>query len=94
VGTLLYVDGLLVKLSKAGIGWFVRSNCVGALAYADDIVFLAPTALALRKMLAICDSYASEFHIVFNAKLNFYFCSLVHGAFCRFAEDLHILHRW
>jgi len=38
-----------------------------ALAYADDIVLLASTASALRKMLAICDSYASEFHIVFNA---------------------------
>ena len=63
----LYIDGLLVALSKAGIGCFVGSNFVGALAYADDIVLLAPTASALRKMLAICDSYASEFHIVFNA---------------------------
>jgi len=49
----LYVDGLLVKLSKAGIGRFVGRNFIGALAYADDIVLLAPTASALRKMLAI-----------------------------------------
>jgi len=54
----LYVDGLLVKLSKAGIECFVGSNFVGALAYTDDIVLLAPTASALRKMLAICDSCA------------------------------------
>jgi len=76
----LYVDGLLVKLSMAGIGCFVGSNFFEALAYADDIVLLAPNftftsekivlapkASPLRKMLAICDSYASEFHIVFNA---------------------------
>jgi len=64
----LYVDGLIVKRSKAGIASFVGSNFVGARAYADDIALLATTASsALRKMLAICDSYASEFHIVFNA---------------------------
>jgi len=49
----LYVDGSFVKLSKAGIGCFVGSNFIGALAYADHIVLLAPTASALRKMLAI-----------------------------------------
>jgi len=46
----LYVDGLLVKLSKAGIGCFDGNHFVGALAYADDIVLLAPTASALRNM--------------------------------------------
>jgi len=50
----LYVDGLLVKLSNGGIGCFVGSNFVGALAYADETVFPAPIASALRKMLAIC----------------------------------------
>jgi hypothetical protein len=40
---------------------------VGALAYADDIVLLAPTPTAMRKLLAICDEFASEFNIVFNA---------------------------
>jgi len=85
----LYVDGLLVKVSKADIGCFCGSNFVGALAYADDIVLLAPTASALRKMLAISDSYASEFHIVFNAnKSNVYFCSLVQGAFCMIRRRL------
>ena len=36
--------------------------------YADDIVLLAPTVDALRRMLKICDNYASKFNIVFNAK--------------------------
>ena len=57
-----------MALSHAGVGCFIGSNFVGALAYADDITLLAPSALALRKMLAICDSYANDYDIVFNAK--------------------------
>ena len=37
-----------------------------SLAYADDLVLVAPTASAMRKMLAICDEYAREFDISFN----------------------------
>jgi hypothetical protein len=34
----LYInDGLLVALSKAGVGCFIGDNFVGALAHADDI---------------------------------------------------------
>jgi len=40
---------------------------VGALAYADDIVLLAPTPRAMCHMLQICESYGQEFFIQFNA---------------------------
>jgi len=53
----LYIDALLVALSRAGVGCFVDSNFVGALAYADNIVLLAPSASALRMILVICDNY-------------------------------------
>ena len=33
---------------------------VGALAYADDLVLLAPTPSAMRHLLAICDEYAED----------------------------------
>ena len=59
----LYIDGLLVALSRAGVGCFVGSNFVSALAYADDIVLLAPSANALRTMLVICDNYAKDYSI-------------------------------
>jgi hypothetical protein len=42
-------------------------NFTGALAYADDIVLIAPNPSAMRKLLAICDAYAAEYDIVFNA---------------------------
>ena len=38
-----------------------------ALSDADDIVLLAPSASALRLMLSICDNYASDYSISFNA---------------------------
>ena len=41
---------------------------VEALAYADDLVLLAPTPSAMRQLLRICDEYAYEFSIKFNAK--------------------------
>jgi len=37
------------------------------LAYADDIVLLAPTVNSMRKMLACCDTYASDYNAAFNA---------------------------
>jgi hypothetical protein len=43
---------------------------MGALAYADDIVLLAPSPTALRKMLEICDTYALDYNICFNAKMS------------------------
>jgi len=63
---LLYTDGLLVILSNSGVGCFLVLF-VGALAYADDLVLLAPSPTAMRKMLSICDEYATEFSIKFNA---------------------------
>ena len=56
-----------IALSKAGVGCFIGTTFVGALAYADDIVIIAPTATAMRKLLAICDRYAREYYMSFNA---------------------------
>jgi hypothetical protein len=61
------LDNLLIALSKAGVGFFIAPTFVGALAYADDIVLIAPTATAMRKLLALCDSYARDYCILFNA---------------------------
>ena len=63
----VYVDDQLLLLAKAGIGCHVGPHFVGALAYAGDIVLIAPTAIALRKLLAICEGYAQEYCKLFNA---------------------------
>ena len=61
------MDDMLVKLSRCGVGCFIGAQFVGALAYADDTVLLAPSPSAMRKLLAICESYASDFDVLFNA---------------------------
>ncbi len=63
----VYIDDLLLTLSQSGVGCYVGINFAGALAYADDIVLVAPTASAVRKLLSICGAYASEYCISFNA---------------------------
>jgi len=64
----LYIDDLLVSLCNAGVGCYFGNFFVGALAYADDVVLIAPSAFALRKMLAICYSFATDYCVSFNAK--------------------------
>ena len=53
----VYLDGLLVELSKSGVGCHWGSNFAGDFSYADDVL-LAPCASALRTMLNICSSFA------------------------------------
>jgi hypothetical protein len=57
-----------MSLKNSGFGCFIGRMFLGALAYADDIVLLASTPRAMRSMLALCDDFANEFHIVFSAK--------------------------
>jgi len=39
----------------------------GAIAYADDLVLLAPSQNAMRNMLRVCEAYAGDYDMLFNA---------------------------
>ena len=41
----IYIDDLLLQLLRAGVGCYIGNHYVGALAYADDIVLVAPLQL-------------------------------------------------
>jgi len=43
----LYIDNLLIQLAQSAVGCHIGNTFVGALAYADDIVMVAPTPSAL-----------------------------------------------
>ena len=57
------LDELLGKLANAGVGCYIGNILVGALAYADVIILLAPTARALRLLLGVCYHYSLEYSI-------------------------------
>ena len=44
----------------------------GVLAYADDIILLAPSLSALRVMLDFCSNYTVLHNITFNAMKSYY----------------------
>jgi hypothetical protein len=54
----VYIDGLLKLFWDAGFEFYTGIQFDEALAYADNLVVIAPSANAMRKMLAICDDYA------------------------------------
>ena len=63
----IYFDELINKLEKAKYGCYIGFCFVGVLAYADDLVLLAPSANATRQMLKICDEFGGRYSVVFNA---------------------------
>ncbi len=63
----VYIDELLLRLSRLGVGCHLGCQSVGALGYADDIALLAPSPSAMRILLRECEAFASEFDITFNA---------------------------
>lgn len=54
----LYMEELLTRLREARVGCYVSCWFVSALAYADDLVLLAPSATAMRRLLSVCDTFA------------------------------------
>jgi hypothetical protein len=54
-------------LKDSKFGCFVGHLYVAAVAYADDVVLLAPTVRAMRHLLSVCDDFASKFDVAFNA---------------------------
>ncbi len=68
----IYVDGLLQKLQSSAIGCYDNHTFVGATAYADDLILLAPIVTTLRKVINICELYAAQYDIKLNSSKNIY----------------------
>jgi hypothetical protein len=64
----IYIDGKLQMLTASSVGCYMGSVFIRALAFADDIILIAPSATAMRKQLSICNEYDDEYHIMFNAQ--------------------------
>ena len=63
----IYFDELLLKLEACGVACYVRNLFMGALAYAEDVVLLAPTITAMNTLLSVASKFAKSYNVVFNA---------------------------
>ncbi len=70
----LYMEGLLRQLKDSGVGCYIGNHFVGAIAYVDDINLICPTKKSLDILTGICELYAYEFSITFNAKKEYISC--------------------
>ena len=63
----IYMDVLISRLRKCGVGCRLLDVFYGCLLYADDIVLLTHSVNAMRVMLDVCDKFAVDFDIKFNS---------------------------
>ena len=64
----IYIDNLFAALKQLGLGCHVGLTYAGAFGYADDIALISPSIYGIKKMIAVCESHALEYHITFNLK--------------------------
>ena len=59
----IYIDQLLLRLKKSGIGCHIHGKYMGSLVYADDVTLLSPSIRGLNQMLSICEEFGKEYFI-------------------------------
>ncbi|XP_072929569.1 uncharacterized protein [Epargyreus clarus] len=64
----IYMNQLIERLSRAGVGCSIDGVPINNISYADDMVLLSPSVSGLRKLIAICEDYAGEHGISYNTK--------------------------
>ncbi|KAL0809192.1 hypothetical protein ABMA28_011417 [Loxostege sticticalis] len=64
----LYMNDLIVSLGSQRVGCYVDGVCVNNLSYADDMVLLSASICGLRKLIRICEEYASGHGLKYNVK--------------------------
>ena len=77
----IYLDFLLMKLNNCGVGCYIGKRAVNALAYADDLVLVAPTLQSMNTLLNITVEYGHEFSVIFNPDKSFILCYPYHTNF-------------
>ena len=68
----IYIDNLIIQLRKFNIGCKIGNSFLGVFGYADDLTLLCPSLAGLKQMLNVCEDYAKEYNILFNASDTFW----------------------
>jgi len=62
----IYIRDLINSVNKSKAGCYIAGVCVNILAYADDIVIIAPSWYRLQKVLNIIEMAAVAVDMTFN----------------------------
>lgn len=64
----LYINQLIEELSSTGVGCSIDGMIVNSISYADDMVLLSPSIDALRRLLGVCEQYATSHGLLYNVR--------------------------
>lgn len=64
----LYMNSVIGELSRTHKGCHIDGVCMNNMSYADDMVLLSPSIRGLRRLVAICESYAVTHGLKYNVK--------------------------
>ena len=64
----IYLNKLIEILRTSNVGCRYGSQYMGVYYYADDLSLLSQTLTGLQEMLRLCELYAIDHNIIFNAK--------------------------
>ena len=62
----IYVNGLIEELNKSKIGIKLLDKTITVLAYADDLVLLAPIQAGLQQLISIVDQWCHKWRLKVN----------------------------
>ncbi len=64
----VFIEDLSKSLVDLKVGCYMNKKCFNYLNYADDSVLLAPTPVALQKLVDICHDYSLKYDMLYNVK--------------------------
>ena len=64
----LYINDVVTTLRKQGLSCHFLKQFIACILFADDMALLAPSRMALQKMIDICSEHCREFCLSFNSK--------------------------
>ena len=70
----IYMDELLSRLERSGIGCHIGNNYYGNIWYADDLKLLCPSINGLKKMIDICGIFSKKHFVTYNAHKTIAIC--------------------
>ncbi len=64
----IYIDDLIIDITKLSIGCVFHFVPVCIVVYADDIILLSPSVTALQRLVTVCESILQSLDLAINVK--------------------------